>query len=176
MVKGLKPQRTLDLSSYELEDSELLAVEWRKEVKEIELKLRCPVAGWPYREGWNKFLRSLGLKALIRNFFSEYLVQLAFLGVSEVRETLLSQGYTVLGRDPSDKTWMQSFMFRINDIRIVSVGADLFRFYLRAEELQLDFNFVDCMHYEVGSESWQASEKAKAQRNPPTTAASQTNQ
>lgn len=124
-------------------------MDWRKEVKEIELKLRCPVAGWQYREKWNQFLRSLGLKALISKPFVEYVVQLTFLGVSEVRETLLSQGYAVLGRDPSDKTWMQSFIFRIDDIRVVRVGADLFRFYLRTEELELDFNFVDCMHYEV---------------------------
>ena len=82
---------------------------------------------------------------------SVYLVQLTFFGVSEVRETLLSQGYRVMGRDPSDRSWMQSFIFEIDDIRVVKVGADLFGFYLRTKELQLDFNFVDCMHYEVGA-------------------------
>ena len=145
MLKELKSQKALDLSSYELEDSELLAVDWRKEVKEIELKLRCPVAGWQYREKWNKFLRSLGLGALVSNPCIEYVAYLTFLGVTEVRETLLSKGHALLHRAPSDKTWMQSFIFHIEDIRIVRLGAGLFRFYLRTEDLELDFNFVDCI-------------------------------
>ena len=52
MVKEFKSTEALDLSSYDLEGSELLAVDWRTELKEIELKLRYPVAGWQFREKW----------------------------------------------------------------------------------------------------------------------------
>jgi hypothetical protein len=148
MVKEFKTKEALDLSSYELEDSELLAVNWREEVKEIELKLRCPVAGWQFKEKRNKLLRSIRLDALVSRPCVEYLVYLTFLGVDEVRETLLSQGHALLDREPTDETWMQSFIFHLEDIRIVRVGADLFRFYLRTEGLELDFNFVDCIHRE----------------------------
>lgn len=145
MVKEFKSKEALDLSTYDLEDSELLAVDWRKELKEIEMKLRCPVAGWQFREKQNKFLRSVNLGALVSNPCVEYLVYLTFLGVTEVRETLLSQGHTLLDREPADKTWMQSFIFHIDVIRIVKLDADLFRFYFRTEGLELDFNFVDCL-------------------------------
>ena len=148
MIKELTSKKALDLSGYELEDSELLAVEWRKEIKEIALKLRCPVAGWQYREKWNKFLRSLRLGDFVKNPCIEYLAYLTFLGVTEVRETLLSQGHVLLDREPADKTWMQSFIFDIEGVRVVRLGADLFRFYLRTEGLELDFNFVDCIALE----------------------------
>jgi hypothetical protein len=148
MVKEFKSREALDLSSYELEDSELLAVDWRNELREIELKLRCPVAGWQFREKGNRLLRSLSLGALVSKPCVEYLVYLTFLGITEVRETLLSQGYALLDRELADKTWMQSFIFHIDEIRIVHAGADHFRFYLRTEGLELDFNFVDCIFRE----------------------------
>ena len=148
MVKEFKSKEPLDLNSYDLEDSELLAVDWRKELNEIELKLRCPVFGWQYREKKNKLLRFLSLGALISNPCLEYLVYLTFVGVTDVREALLSQGHALLDREPVDKTWMQSFIFRIDDIRIVRAGADLFRFYLHTEDLKLDFTFADCISLE----------------------------
>lgn len=144
-VTETNKKEDLDLGSYDLEYSELLGVEWRKEIKEIDLRLRCPVAGWAFKEKRNKFLRSLGLDAFLSEACVEYIVCLTFLGVTEVTETLISQGHAVIGRAPSDTTWMQSFIFEIEDIRIVKVGSEVFRFYLRSEGLQLDFNFADCI-------------------------------
>lgn len=138
-------KENLDLSSYDLEYCELLSVESRKEVNEIDLKLRCPVAGWVFKEKRNQFFRSLGLDALLSQTCVEYIVSLNFLGVTDVIESLISQGHAVIGRAPSDTTWMQSFIFEIEEIRIVKVKSGVFRFYLRSEGLQLDFNFTDCL-------------------------------
>ena len=145
MVKEFRSKEALDFNSYDLEHSELLAVDWHPEIKEIKLKLRLPVAGWQYREKWNKFLRSLRLESLISDPCVEYVADITFLGVTEVRETLLSQGHEVQGLEQNDKTWMQAFIFRLDEIRIVKLGADVFRFYLRTEDLKLDFSFVDCL-------------------------------
>ena len=145
MIKEFKSDEELDFSSYEIDDSELLAVDWRPQIKEIELKLRLPVAGWQYREKWNKLLRSLRLGALISDPCVEYVVDVIFIGVAEVRETFLSEGHALLDREPNDTAWMQSFIFHIDEIRVVRLGAEVFRLYLRTEGLELDFNFIDCI-------------------------------
>jgi hypothetical protein len=148
MVVTEQKGEDLDLSWYDLEYSELLSVEWRPEPREVYLKLRCPVVGWALKEKLTRFLRALGLRALVSDTCVEYIVRLTFLGVTEVVETLISQGHTVIGCDPGDNTWMQSFIFEIEDIRILKVRPDLFRFYLRSEGLHLDFNFANCIFRE----------------------------
>jgi hypothetical protein len=145
MVVRENGKKDLDLSSYDIEYSELLALDWRKDINELELKLRCPVSGWWWKEKRNMFFRSIGFSALISDPCVLYTITLTFLGVTELTETLISQGHSILGCAPSDSTWMRSFIFDIEDIRIIRLGVDVFRFYLRAEELQLDFNFADCI-------------------------------
>jgi hypothetical protein len=71
-------------------------------------------------------------------------VSLTFLGVTEATETLISQGHTVIGC-AADDPWRQSFIFEIEDIRVVKLSPDRSRFYLRSENLCLDFNFVACI-------------------------------
>jgi hypothetical protein len=133
-----------DFSGYDLEYAELVGMDWRKQVGEIELKLRCPVAGWSFKEKKVRVLRAVGLNTLVEDPCVDYLITLTFLGVSEVSETLISQGHTVTGHAPSDDTWLQSFIFEVDDVRSVELN-DEFRFYLRAENLRLDFNFKDCI-------------------------------
>lgn len=147
MVGSEQGTKDPDLSSYDLEYAELLSVEWRKEIQEIHLKLRCPVEGWALKEKLNRFLQALGLQALRSNPCTEYLVDLTFIGVTEVTETLISQGHTVIGC-AADDPWMQSFIFEIEDIRVVKLSPDRSRFYLRSEDLHLDFNFADCIFRE----------------------------
>jgi hypothetical protein len=141
-------KKNLDLSSFDLEYAELLMVRWLKEINEITLKLRCPVAGWPFKETRIRFLRFLGLGWLLSDTCVEYLVTLTFVGVTDVAETLISQGHTVVGSAPSDTSWMESLVFEIESIRIVRMRADLFRFHMRSEDLQLDFNFAECFYCE----------------------------
>ena len=38
---------------------------------------------------------------------------------------------------------MKSFIFRIDDMRVVRRETTGFRFYLRTEDLELEFDFVD---------------------------------
>lgn len=89
-------------------------------------------------------LEVVGLNTLVADPCVEYLITLTFLGVSEVSETLINQGHTVVGQAPSDVTWLQSFIFEVDGVRSVALDEGL-RFYLRAEDLHLNFNFKDCI-------------------------------
>jgi hypothetical protein len=140
MTRGTAP----DFSGYDLEYAELVGMDWRKQFGEIELKLRCPVAGWSFKEKKVKVLDAVGLNNLVEDPCVGYLITLIFLGVTEVSETLISQGHTVTGHGPSDDTWLRSFIFEVDDIRSVELNEG-FRFYPRAENLHLDFNFKDCI-------------------------------
>ena len=135
--------KVLDLSSYDLEYSEVLALDWKKQTKQLELKFRLAAAGWEWKEKRIKFLQAIGLGALIHDKCVEYMVTINFLGVTGVVETLISQGHKIGGGDPSDTTWMKSFIFRIDDMRVVRRETTGFRFYLRTEDLELEFDFVD---------------------------------
>lgn len=97
----------LDLRSYDLEYSEVLALDWKKEINQLELKFRLAAAGWEWKEKRIKFLQAIGLGALILDKCVEYIVTITFLGVTEVVETLISQGHKIGGGDPSDTTWMK---------------------------------------------------------------------
>ena len=135
----------LDLSKdFDLEYSDLVGVQWRQEVNEIELKFRCAVRGWWLKEKRNKFMRSLGLGDFIEQPCLEYSVEILFIGVTNVTENIAEAV-----PKKSDPGSIHSMILDVDNVSVVEVKKDVFRFYLRAEELQLDFNFVDCIYREL---------------------------
>lgn len=146
----MRDLKALDLSrDFDLEYSHLLEVHWRKEIGEIELKFRCSVNGWWLKEKRNRFVRALGLSDAILHPCLEYLVEIVFLGVTNVIENLSEARPRMMAAAASDPTGANSIMFDIDNVSVVELKKEVFRFYLRAEELELDFNFVDCIYREL---------------------------
>jgi len=133
----------LDFSRYDLEYAELLGVIWRQHADEIELSIRCPIRIWFLKKKLIKFAKSIGVKDWLDNPCIEYLLKLTFLGVKDINETLLSQGHTIGGYDPSSD-WFRSIIFEIDDMRCANINNG-WRFYLHAENLKLEFNYQDCI-------------------------------
>jgi hypothetical protein len=138
-----------DLRGYDLEYAELIGVHWEKQLGEIEMRIQSPAAGWYYKRKIVKMAQALGVKKYLPSSCTEYLLTLTFLGVSEVTDTLLSQGHTIGAFGGSNAEWLEAatklLSFEIDDIRNVRLADDNLRFYLWAEGLKLEFNYQDCI-------------------------------
>lgn len=76
-----------DLRIYDLEYSEIIGLEFRPSMAEIQMRLRCPVMGWQWKDNITQLKNRFGLKPLVIESGNLHDVSLTFLGVSEVRET-----------------------------------------------------------------------------------------
>lgn len=133
----------LNFRDFDLEYSELLTLDWRKELNEIQMRFRFSVIGWYLKEKRNNFLRRFGLLSFVVNPCLEYEVDVLFIGVHEVRrvwstEHLFEQAVA-----------NNNLRLDIDNARVVKMDQGVFRYYLRAEELELDFNFVDFIYREL---------------------------
>lgn len=137
--------RDPDLTGFELEYAELIGIDYREHVREIELRIRCPIVGWYYRSKLKSLAKALGIPKWVKVQDITYLITLKFSGVSALLETLLSQGHTIGNYDPSSRDWLQRLIFEIDDIRSTKLDESRSRFYIRAEGLILEFTYQDCL-------------------------------
>jgi hypothetical protein len=133
----------VDLNAYDLEFAELVHLARSQDRSEISLVIRCP-----------KHLSIIG--SLTRVFrHSRYGqtdyrdLQLTFIGVSHVDETLFSQGHQLAHAEPD--RWPDALNkgnYEVRDVSPYIHTEDGGRFHLEVEGFFLDFNYLRCLMLE----------------------------
>jgi len=134
-----------NFNNFEIEDCELVSLQFENENKDILMKFTCPVIGWRWKRHFFKGLRAV--------FFpkSEYLayeVEIRFLNVSELNGSYVDS----VDKTISANLFEHGFLI-MSDMRFFQITLDCARLYIEFDEGSIGFEFNDCIQREAPIDS-----------------------
>lgn len=141
-------ENNLDIEKYDLEYAELTKIVLNEQQGVIEITLTSPPVNWWRKEKLFSILSFIDLKHSYQKHCFNYLLTLRFNGVNQINETLISKGHIITGHDSSDRSWLKSFIFEIDEVKSRKLRDNEFIFCLNAEGFYLNFNYKEVVIFE----------------------------